>query len=684
MSKLLLGVDVGGTFTDIVLMDQNGRCRVAKVPSAPSRPAESTLVGIRQILEAAGVSAEDIAQIQHTHSNTLATNAVIERAGARTGVIVTDGTRDLFELQRLAVDNPNSFDAGRPEPLVRRSLVREVGGRFSARGEELVPLDLSAVRQAATELIEAKCEAIAVSLLHSYANPAHELQVRECIAEIDPNLPVELSHEVWPQAREYERSSLTVLNASLRKIISNYLTAVESGTREIGLERVPMVARSNGGRQQARNMIAQPIGALLSGPAANVTGAAEVALQAGWRDSDLITIDVGGTSADIGMVRAGAPLLSSDEQVGGIPVLLPSVAVSAIGSGGSSLVTLEGGKRLRVGPESLGSDPGPASYGKQTERAGLSDAFVMCGWLDENLRLGGNVKLSRANAEKVFGELAAPLGADSGEVADGAIQIAVAAMAAEATRFLARHTNDYTDFAMVASGGAGPLIAALLAEELHINSVLIPRFPGVLSALGAAGSDIEGDLIVPVYRRLSQMGLPDFNEVIAQARGQIDEWAKSEASGEQIEGLIVEWSLEMRYFGQGYDLAVPVELGWLETANTEAIAVEFHKAHKETFGHASADRDVWVGEIRVHLRLTSGAPAMQPSETGAEVEPVHSRQIRLRGELREVAVYQRDGLTAAAIIEGPAIVEQMDSTLLVPDGWNGTVDAANNVILRRI
>ena len=501
----ILGTDVGGTFTDLALVTESGELHCFKVPSIPSRPGAGILNGIDEIQAALQLEGPAWHRMVHTHSSTVATNALIERKGSRVGLLVSAGFRDLFELQRLAVPHPMRFDSRRPTPLVPRALVREIAGRLDADGQEIEPLDTDAVVRAAGELQSAGVEITIVVFLHSYRNPTHERAARDAIARSGIKLRVELSSDVWPQAREYERGVLTAINASIRSLVEAYVDRLVAGLEDRGIETPARIARSNGGAELAASLRERPVVALLSGPAAGVSGAAEVARDAGWEAADLMTVDIGGTSADIGVVRNGRPVLSSEEHVADFPVLIPTVAVSSIGAGGGSIIWLDPTGSLKVGPRSVGADPGPACYGTGSLIPALTDAFLVAGLLEPGQRLGGKLSLQLAPARDALGAIAAQLTCSVEEVADGAIRIAIAMMTAEASNVLARRGVDAPRFRMVAFGGAGPLLGALLAEELSIDTILIPPHPGALSALGAARADLEGDLVQPVYTMMGKL-----------------------------------------------------------------------------------------------------------------------------------------------------------------------------------
>jgi N-methylhydantoinase A len=680
-----IGTDVGGTFTDLVFVTPEGEVHCFKVPSTPSRPGESILTGVEEIRAALRPEEAQWRDAFHTHSSTVATNALIERRGARVCLITTLGFRDLFELQRLAILHPMRFDSRRPAPLVPRELVREVGGRIGPDGEEIDPFDEPGLLQAARALAAAGVEIAVVTFIHSYRNPAHERRARDLVEREGIGLRLELSSDVWPQAREYERAVLTAINASVRPIIESYVGRLTDGLGARGLAVPARVARSNGGAELARTMRERPVVALLSGPAAGVAGAADAAEDAGWPSADLMTLDVGGTSADIGVIRDGKPVLSSEEVVGEFPVLVPTVAVSSIGAGGGSIVWLDSTGSLKVGPRSVGADPGPACYGSGSTVPALTDAFLLAGLLTPGQRLGGKLALQPEPARAALDTIARQLGGQTRDwtperVADGAIRIATAMLAAEATRVLARRGVDAPRFRMVAYGGAGPLLAALMAEEIAIDTILIPPFPGALSALGAARADIEGDLVHPVYLRLHEVSaamLDDGYRSLAQA-GQ--EWIAEQGSG-GVSATHFTYAADMRYEGQGYDVAVDIDEAWLTAGDREQIAAAFHAAHRATYGHATEGNEVWLKELRLHI--VGAMPRQRVRAVRDEdTQPRSSRQIRLFGRVFDAAVVSRAALGADEVLPGPAIVNQMDTTTLIPPGWSARIARSGALILR--
>ena len=679
-----LGTDVGGTFTDLVFYTASGEVHCFKVPSTPARPGASILEGIDEIKRTLGLGETAWRDMAHTHSSTVATNALIERKGARVGMIVTRGFRDLFELQRLAIPHPMRFDSRRPLPLIPRALVREVGGRIAADGGELDPLPEADAVAAAQELVAAGAEIAIVVLLHSYRNPVHERAVRDIIERHGIPLRLELSSEVWAQAREYERGVLTAVNASIRPIVEGYVERLDRGLVERAIATPARVARSNGGAELAETMRQRPVVALLSGPAAGVAGAAAAAADAGWERADLMTLDVGGTSADIGVIRGGRPVLSSEEHIADFPLLIPTIAVSSIGAGGGSILWLDPTGSLKVGPRSVGADPGPACYGTSGSRIpALTDAFLVAGLLAPGQRLGDKLPLQMAPARDALATLAGPLGMSVEEVADGAIRVANALMAAEASNVLARRGVDAPQFRMVAFGGAGPLVAALLAEEIGIDAILIPPFPGGLSALGAARADLEGDLVEPVYERLGALDKDTLAGITAGLQARATAWIEGQTRALTVTATNVELAADMRYDGQGYDVTVALDEAWLTSGDFARLRTAFHAAHRATYGHSNENAEIWLKELRAHITGRTPKPRIVPLRSGAASISESTRTVRLFGREVKASVHARAALGMGQRIVGPAIVNQMDTTTWIPEGWSAQVVPSGALVLKR-
>ena len=684
LGKPCLGVDVGGTFTDLAFYDENGELTCLKVASTPAEPGLGTLRGVDELKSRAACRDDAWPEMSHTHSNTVAVNCLIERTGAKLGLLVTAGFRDILEIGRMTVPAPARYDSRRPAPLVPRRRVAEVEGRIDARGNIVIPLDTQGAAAAATRLNQLGCEILVICFLHSYRNPVQEREARAAINSAVPGLGVEISSDVWPQAREFERATLALVNAHIRPAVERQAALLVAGMAERGIRTPARGSRSNGGMELLTTLAERPVTALLSGPAAGVAGAAAAAADAGWLEADLVTLDVGGTSADIGVVRRGRPVLSAEERIADFPILVPTVAVSAIGAGGGSIIRADATGTLQIGPKSTGADPGPACYGLPGGgAAAMTDAFLLAGLLNPERPLGDRLRLHPPLAREALTTVGRRVGLSAEQVADGAIQVATAMLAAESTSVLARRDVDLSRFRMVAYGGAGPLVAALVAEAVYVRKVLIPPVPGTLSALGAAQADLEGDFVEPVYRNLDELEPEALTAMIDAVRRRIAAWLKREAEGLAVRHALVEYSAEMRYEGQGYDVTVPLEEDWLAQGDAAAIAAAFHGAHERAFGHRHDSTPASMQELRAHLSggLPKPAPASARSATGGGAHC--NRTIRLRGVEVSASVHNRAELVDGSQIAGPAIVEQMDTTTLVPDGWQLTLAENGALILVR-
>lgn len=684
-ARLFLGVDVGGTFTDLVFYDAVGLMRCVKVPTVPDQPGVSTLAGIDEIRTSE--SAEQLSgwqDLSHTHSSTIATNALIERSGPQIGLITTSGFRDIMDFQRLNLPHPMRYDSRRPQPLVERRHVKEVRERTDADGQVLEVVMQDDVINAAEHFRAAGISDIVICFLHSYRNPENERRAAEILREQLPDSRVDISSDIWPQAREYERATLACINALVRPAIERYLDELTEGLGSRDIHSQPRVARSNGGSEGTHSLRVRPANALLSGPAAGVAGAAVAAVQAGWVGADLLTLDVGGTSADIGVIRNANVLLSSEERVGDFPILLPSVAVSSIGAGGGSVIWLDEQGGLRVGPTSVGSFPGPACYGRLSQGTpALTDAFVEVGLIGDGRALGGKIQVKGELAHGALLRLGAIRSWSATDVGDWAIQIAVAKMVAEATRVLARRGIDAPQFRMVAYGGAGPLLAALVAQEINVGEILVPHKPGALSAMGAAHADLEGDLIVPVYTKVDQLSSATLIALGARLTEAVRAWLASQREMVDIDAVTIRFSCDMRYDGQGFDVEVPLDETILAAGDVDRMAAIFHARHRATYGHADESGLVWCKELRAHVIGLLAKPVLSGFVDQDAVNLSPTREMRLSGSTASVPVVARTKLKSESWLDGPVVIEQLDTTTYVPPGWKLFCHETGHLLLER-
>jgi N-methylhydantoinase A len=673
-----LGIDIGGTFTDFALFDtQTGDLLGLKVPSTPHEFAEAVRVGLQRLVEEHGVDLREIGAV--VHGTTIAVNTLIQRTGARLGLLVTDGFRDVLELQRLRLPNPFDLDGSRPLPLIPRARVAEVRERLRADGSVDTPLDDASVGEATRRLAGHNVEGLVISLLHAYRNPAHERQARAGAEAATPGLPVSISSEVWPQAREYERTALAVLDAYVQPKVRRYLEGFEQALAARGVPAAAHITKSNGGIMPVAAAKSQTVATLLSGPASGVIGAAYVASQAGL--PNVITLDVGGTSADMAVVEDGRPRSSTSEHIGGVPVMMPVVGVTAIGAGGGSVAWVDEVGLPKVGPQSTGAHPGPACYGRGGKEATLTDAFLVSGFLDPERFLGGRMPLHRELAEEAVARFADRLAMTTHEAAESVVRVAVSNMYAEFTKILSRAAVDPRDFALVPFGGAGPVVGALVAREVGIATVFVPRSPGTLCALGAISADVVNDAVRTVHARVDAAPLAALSAQYDALRAELAEWLERHGAG--AGAATFRPAADMRYVGQSYEIEVPIEPAWLTAGGGPAIVAAFHRAHERAFGHADREAPAEIVNLRVQLRAARPRVPLAEIPERPAPAPRATRRIWLDGRPTEARVFDRDALGRGARLVGPAIVEQPDTTVLVPAEHVGEVDRFGNLVLRR-
>jgi N-methylhydantoinase A len=669
----IVGVDVGGTFTDLTAIDDaTGRVVVTKVPSRPRHEAAAVLEG----LSALGIAARDVRRL--VHGTTVGTNAVLERRGARVAVLTTAGFRDLIEIGRTKRNIPALFVPTfvRPRPVVERKRRFEVVERLAADGSVLVRLDPASVERALDAAIASGAEAIAVCLLHAYLNPAHERTIADNAKGRCPGVPVSCSADVVAEYREFERFSTTVLNAYLQPLMDDYLRGLERRLRDVGYAHGVLTVASSGGMMTTETARRLPIKTIFSGPAGGVSQACFVAGAAGLRE--LITYDMGGTSTDACLVRDLTPLATSDGMVGAFPVKVPQIDIHSVGAGGGSLAWLDLDGSLQVGPRSAGATPGPAAYGLGGTEPTVTDANVVLGRIGTTRRLGGRITIDATLARRAVADLAARVGtmtADS--LAEGIVRIAVARMTSAIREISIQRGHDPRDFTLVAFGGAGPMHALALADEIGIPRVLVPRHPGNFSALGLLASDIKHDdvrtRVGPLPARWPGLaGL--FGEMESGARRQLD------LEGFPSDQQRMRRSLDLRYRGQAFELNL--ELGQDALAAVEAA---FHQRHLAMYGHADPAATIELVNARLSAYGVVARPEAARHQGGGQLEAalIERRRVCFDGAGHDCPVWERDRLAEGVELQGPAIVEEFGATTVVLPGWRGTVDAHGNLRFER-
>jgi len=681
---IVAGVDIGGTFTDLMLYDTDGRdVHVHKVRSTPSQPERAMIDGLLAVCADAGIAPGDVGAVYH--GTTVATNAVLTFRGATAGMITNRGFRDVVHIGRHQRPEHYSIMLDIPwqaRPFVARRHRKVVGGRLvPPRGDELEPLDEAGVREAARELRAAGVDAVAVCFLFSYLNPDHERRAAAIVAEEMPDAFVTASAEVFPQFREFERFTTAGMNAFIGPVTGRYLERLAASLRDAGIAGELHVMMSNGGVASAAQAARRPVTLMLSGPAAGVLGG----LWAGQLDGRrrLITFDVGGTSADIGIVteRGVLEAQARDTQVAGYPLLVPMVDVHTIGAGGGSIAYRDHGGAFRVGPRSAGAAPGPACYGAGGEEPTVTDANVVLGRIDPDRFLGGEMRLERGGAVAAVQGLADELGLGLLETAEGVLTIANANMAAAIRSRTIQKGHDPRAFSLVAFGGAGPLHAADVADLLGTREVLVPPFPGITAATGLLTSDLKYDQMRTVFMVQGAIDADrldrDLDEIAAELRTRLLE------DGVTSEDITVAAALDCRYIGQGYELRVPLPGNRFADAALE----EFHALHRQEYGHAFTDP---IEVVNLRVTATGIRPKVErlPVSHGSMAEALIGEAdgvFRVDGALATVPTrhYDRARLPVGERIDGPAIVFQRDTTVVIPPGWHGSAQSSGNLVLSR-
>ena len=676
-----LGVDVGGTFTDLLLHDDVGRRTFeAKTPSTPEDQSIGVANGVRLICEKAGIAPSDISLV--LHGTTVATNAVLEGKGARVGLLVTEGFEYTLHLAKSWTPGPlfGWIVMDKPAPLASLDDTRGVPERMNAGGEVVRPLDVEAATSAIDSVCGSGIEALTISLMHSYANPAHEHRLRDIVAERYPDLPVSLSSDILPEFREYDRAITTVMNDYVRPIMRRYLSGIEARLKHAGVTARLHIVRSDGGLMSAEAASRRPVHTVLSGPAGGVTSTAAIARRTGFKR--VLAFDMGGTSTDVSVILDGEPTISRSTEVGSFPAKVPTLDVRSVGAGGGSIAEVSDLTRsLRVGPRSAGARPGPASYGRGGTEPAVSDANVVLGYLPPVL-LGGEMTLDVEAARTAVAGVGERLGLSPEDAAKGILDIANEVMLGALRVITVQRGLDPREFGLVAFGGAGPLHANAMAELLGCYPVIVPPNPGVLSALGFLEAEFKNEFVQTFIR--STVGLAP-NEV----------WSRFRALGERAAAWLVEegvaeadrtlrYTLDLRYEQQGFEVTIPVAAEALGGGTLDAVTDQFHTMHERLYGV----RFTVPVEV-VALRVTATG-ATTPVEDAAP-EPRRGDDALLErrpgyfgGRWVDTPHYDRARITPGLRVEGPAIIRQYDTTTVLLPGHTAEADRHGNLLIRPI
>jgi len=687
-----LGVDIGGTFTDIVFLDASGRLHTRKVSSSVDDYARAIIDGVVDVFRETGISGADVAEV--LHGTTVASNAVLEQKGARTGLITTRGFRDVLEIRRLRMPRLYDLTWEKPAPLVERYLRREVTERVDAHGAVQTPLDLASVEQALERLLCEGIEALAVCLINSYANPAHEERIKALVSRRAPDLVACYSFEVLPEIREYERTSTTVINAYVMPIVRRYLATLRGGLDGVGVKTPLLIMQSNGGLMTDAAAAAHPIHIIESGPAAGVVGAQALARRIGL--GKLITFDMGGTTAKASIVEDGEVTRAVEYQVGGgimhgsrlltgagYLLRVPAIDLAEVGAGGGSVVWIDPGGALQVGPRSAGASPGPLCYDQGGTEPTITDANVILGYLNPTKLAGGAVKLHAARAHEVFEDrVARPLGMPLVEAAHGAHLIAASNMMRAIRAVSSERGRDPREYTLFAFGGNGPLFAAGMAEQLEMRRIVVPPAPGLFSSFGLLYAEVEHHY-VRTWRKLVREADPGalgdlLHRMEAGARAQLA------TEGFPADRARLHRSADCRYQGQSFELTVPVTDGPICAATLAALAEAFGREHERTYGHrAGVDEPVEIVNLRVVAHGVSDRPrvpaAVRIDRAGGGDQP--ARRVYFGPELgwRETPILDRPALATPR--PGPCVIEEYDATCVVPPGARAMLDAYGNIAI---
>jgi N-methylhydantoinase A len=691
-----LGADIGGTFTDLVLLGSDGSVATEKVASTPDDYSRAIIDGIERLFREAN---RDIGALQAiVHGTTVATNAILEGKGATTALITTAGFRDVLELARLRYSRLFDFSFEKVPPLVRRQLRFEVDERIGPGGEVRKPLDEQSVEAAVERIRKADVQALAVCLLHSYANSEHERRVVEIARTVLPSVFITCSADVLPEMREYERTSTTVINAYLGPMVADYLGSLTGKLKDIGISAPLQVMQSNGGIMDAQAVRKKPASIVESGPAAGVVGAARSAAACGYRN--IISLDMGGTTAKVSIVENGAVQKTSEYTVGaginlssklatggGHALKLPVIDVSEIGAGGGSLISVDSHGHFRVGPQSAGAAPGPVCYDAGGVQATLTDTLVVLGLINPEYLVGGEMTLHVEKARQALLEqVAKPLNKDLLEAAHGVQVVAGATMARAVKAVSSYRGRDPRDFALFAFGGSGPVLAAEVASQLRIQRIIVPPSPGLFSAFGMLLSNIEHEFVQTLFRRGAAVSSTEidaaYEALEAQARSALT------ADGYQAGQMNISRQADLRYSGQAYELTVPVASGSSGESAITAMVAAFGEEHQRTYGHRAEDEPVDLVSLRV---IGWAQPPGPRSIDPAAVTAAHDQGLRDCSQTRMAFFGTEHGLTKTPVcaraaltqqsISGAIIIEEYDSTIVIPPDWTVRLDAWSNIVM---
>ena len=686
MSKYRVTVDTGGTFSDFVFFDEDsGEITITKVPSTPKEPFQAVLNGVQELIDQ-GVAAKDISFF--CHGTTVGTNALLEEKGAKTGLLVTQGFRGIYEvMEQTRGYGPATYDLffEKPRLLAPPYFTEEIPERVDFKGNALKAIDVEASREAIRRLKKKGVQSVAVCFLFSFLNPDHELKIKELFAEEFPEARLSLSYEVLPQIREFYRLSTTVINAYIQPVMASYLGRLENRMREMGVTTPKLyIMQSNGGVSTFKGSAEKPVATVLSGPAGGVIASMGTCERVGI--NNIITFDMGGTSCDVALIHEGNPVITTQGKINLRPIALPMLDIHTVSAGGGTIARIDAVGGLLVGPDSAGADPGPVCYDRGGDNITVTDANMVAGVLDPDHFLGGRMKLNKPKAEKTLQEkIAKPLKLDLLEAADGVLKIINAKMEEAIKAVSSARGYDIRDFTLVAFGGGGPMHAGRMALDLGIPQVLVPLTPGVHSALGLLMSDVKHDYVRSKLVGLDDLDLTEINHMFLQ----LTERAKADLHSEGFsdEEIKLEPYLDLRYAGQGYELTVPCPMPPLTKHDLTIMRGRFDTMHEQNSGHKAETEPVELVSLRlISLGLVQQAKLSPGKVTGGKVEAakIGERKVFFGTEhgVVNTQIYRRDLLEPGHQLIGPAIVEQLDTTTVIHPEQEASVDNYRNIIIK--
>lgn len=680
LRNLRIGIDVGGTFTDVVAVDDAGRLFYAKTPSTPRDQSLGVITGLNEMLK--DVDAAPDAVKRFAHGTTVATNALLERTGARAALLVTEGFRDVLHIGRQTRPDLYDLQASRPTPLVPRRLRREVSERVRHTGRVEKAVDEEQLRAIVAELLASGVASIAICFLHSYANPENEQSAAQTVRAAAPGVPVSVSSEILSEFREFERMNTTVLNAYVQPVMARYIRHLVDRVREAGVHAPVLVMQSSGGMMRADKAAQRSVHTLLSGPAGGVLGAAYLAELAGY--PNCITADVGGTSFDVSTVMGGKPSIHTEGVIEGYPVKFPHIDIHTIGAGGGSIAWIDKGGALRVGPRSAGADPGPVSYGQGGTEPTVTDAHVVLGRLGGRGLLGGSLKLDVTAAWQALHEkIAEPIGVSVEEAAEGILKVTNAAMVRAIRVMTVERGQDPRQFILMPFGGAGPLHAVDLAGQLNVKKVLVPMAPGNFSALGLLVAPVRYDAVQTYQAHGEGIDLKHLAGVFDRLQSEVAERLREE--GFPADRCRFLWQADLRYYGQAYELTVDVPNRRVDQQTWQQIEERYHQAHEQAYGFSKTTDPIELVNLRVsgvaefdrvHLGVSDSADRPPAPATPSDQQPAF-----FEGSWVDTPIYDRENLQPGHELEGPAIVREQGSTTVLMAGDQAIVDPFGNLLI---